>query len=244
MDNTEIIKRIETVEAQQATLTKRAEDAEAELVKERALRTQAEEISKLSDVQRIRFDKFTDAQRAEYFAGDATCKAEMLKGSGEDMEDEDKELEKTAAGRKLLELRKENEALRKQTDSTQADLAKLREERDLANFAKRADTEIPNIPGDSITKGRILYSLSKGLKPAEYDGVMQMLKAGDAALAQTTTPVSKTGGGEDPTSYADAEKKLEALAKARHEKNGGSYAVAYKSVVQENPALYRQATEK
>lgn len=223
------------------------EKTKGEVTKQTQRAERAEVIASMPIEKRACFDKFTDAQRAEFFAGDDTRKAEMLKGCGAmggAEEDEDKELEKTAAGRKLLELRKENEALRKQTDSTQADLAKLREERDLANFAKRADTEIPNIPGDSITKGRVLYSLNKALKPAEYDGVMQMLKAGNAALATITAPVSKTGGGEDPTSYADAEKKLEVLAKARHEKDGGSYATAYKSVLQENPALYRQATEK
>jgi hypothetical protein len=228
-----------------ADLESLLEKTKNEATKQTQRAVRAEAIAKLSADTRTCFDKFGVEQQDAYLAGDDAQKAEMLKGcSGKDMEDEDKELEKTAAGRKLLELRKENEALRRQTDTTQADLAKLREERDLANFAKRADTEIPNIPGDSIAKGRVLYSLNKALKPAEYDGVMQMLKAGDAALATITAPVSKTGGGEDPTSYADAEKKLDALAKARHEKNGGSYAVAYKSVVQENPALYRQATEK
>lgn len=251
MDITEITKRLEVVEAQQGDLVKRAEKAEEELAKEKQLRVEAEAVSKLSDVQRVAFDKFSEDQRKAFFAADEAGRADLLKATcsddmmdDDDMMDEEKELAKTATGRRLLELRKQNEDLLAKNAATSADIAKLREERDIAEFTKRAETDLPNIPGDPIAKGRTLYQLSKSVDKATHDAVMQMLKAGNAALAETTSPVSKSVDSAIPGTAVEAEKKLDTLAKARCAAKGVSYAVAYGEVLKENRELYELANQR
>lgn len=245
MDITEITKRLEVVEAQQGDLVKRAEKAEEELAKEKQLRVEAEAVSKLSDVQRVAFDKFSEDQRKAFFAADEAGRADLLKATcSDDMMDEEKELAKTATGRRLLELRKQNEDLLAKNAATSADIAKLREERDIAEFTKRAETDLPNIPGDPIAKGRTLYQLSKSVDKATHDAVMQMLKAGNAALAETTSPVSKSVDSAIPGTAVEAEKKLDTLAKARCAAKGVSYAVAYGEVLKENRELYELANQR
>lgn len=245
MDITEITKRLEVVEAQQGDLVKRAEKAEEELAKEKQLRVEAEAVSKLSDVQRVAFDKFSEDQRKAFFAADEAGRADLLEATcSDDMMDEEKELAKTATGRRLLELRKQNEDLLAKNAATSADIAKLREERDIAEFTKRAETDLPNIPGDPIAKGRTLYQLSKSVDKATHDAVMQMLKAGNAALAETTSPVSKSVDSAIPGTAVEAEKKLDTLAKARCAAKGVSYAVAYGEVLKENRELYELANQR
>ncbi len=245
MDITEITKRLEAVEAQQGDLVKRAEKAEEELAKEKRLRVEAEAVSKLSDVQRVAFDKFSEDQRKAFFAADEAGRADLLKATcSDDMMDEEKELAKTATGRRLLELRKQNEELLAKNAATSADIAKLREERDIAEFTKRAEIELPNMPGDPVAKGRTLYQLSKGVDKATHDAVMQMLKAGNAALEQTTSPVSKGVDSAIPSTAVEAEKKLDTLAKARCAAKDVSYAVAYGEVLKENRELYELANTR
>lgn len=50
-------------------------------------------------------------------------------------------------------------------------------------FIKAESGTLPTLPGTADEKGSVLYTLSKSLQKVDYDKVVTLLKAGDAALA-------------------------------------------------------------
>jgi hypothetical protein len=101
-----------------------------------------------------------------------------------------------------------------------ADIAKMKREAEDATLAKRGATELPNLGGTDLVKGRLL-ALVEG--DAE---LLKSLKAADAAMAETYT--EKGHANVDDGSSPSA--KLEALAKAHAEATGASYHSAYAEV--------------
>lgn len=111
-----------------------------------------------------------------------------------------------------------------------------KEARERAEFAKRADVDIPHIPGTSNEKGDVLYAVSKAVDTKTFDALVSMLKAGDAALR-----ASGEESGSDTPVTGTAYEKLTTLAKelvksgrAKTEPEGFDLAL------RENPDLYSQ----
>lgn len=109
----------------------------------------------------------------------------------------------------------------------QVEIAKERDARETVEFAKRADTEIPALPGESIAKGKALRAIAK-LGEEDRKTVEAMLKAGNEAMRSRLKEIGKGGGDGADT----PDQKLEALAKAHAETHKVDFAKAYNAVLE------------
>jgi len=109
-------------------------------------------------------------------------------------------------------------------------------------FTKRAETEIPALPGTSIAKAKALRAVSK-LAKEDREVVEAMLKGGNAAMKTQLTTLGKDGNG-DETADGQIEKMVVAYMAAD---KTVSKAVAYTKVLEtaEGKAAYAKSiTEK
>lgn len=145
---------------------------------------------------------------------------------------------------KQLDAEKANVA-KAQADAAQAkadaDIAKAaveveKDKRETLEFSKRAETELPNLPGASVEKGLVLKAI-EGLPDAIKVSALAMLKAGDTAMAKSFTVIGKSGTG----TAGSATEKLETLAKERAAERKISLAKAKDQILTEQPELYTES---
>lgn len=121
-------------------------------------------------------------------------------------------------------------------------LAKAQQDRlEMQDFTKRAETEIPSLPGTGIAKAKALRAVSR-LAKEDREAVEAMLKGGNAAMGTQMKALGKDGGSE-----GSAEGQLEKLAVTYAAENKVSKAVAYTKVLetQDGKDLYAKSlTEK
>lgn len=82
----------------------------------------------------------------------------------------------------------------------------LSETNEINAFTKRAETEIPALPGTSIAKAKALRAVSK-LAKEDREVVEAMLKSGNAAMKTQLTTLGKDGNGDD-TAEGELEKMV------------------------------------
>jgi hypothetical protein len=118
----------------------------------------------------------------------------------------------------------------------QAEITKARDETEMERLTKRASDELGQLPGEPIAKAKALKAVN-GMPAEEKATIETMLKAGQAAIAKGFT---KFGVGHGAPDAGDPEGKLEAMAKAKAEKENVPYATAYDKVLKsaEGAALY------
>ena len=104
-----------------------------------------------------------------------------------------------------------------------------REARELLEFAKVAEDELPNLPGTSEQKAGLLKTLAGTLDKGEQQLISRMLRAGDGGVASAFRSVGTSAGGELAKAAGSFEKRIteirtrdnckrtEALQKARKE---------------------------
>jgi len=109
----------------------------------------------------------------------------------------------------------------------------------LGEFTAVAKTRLGNLSGTDSEKGALLKSLSENLPQEEYDRVVKLMEAGNAAMANQFEPVGASGSAGANT----AQGKLEALAKAKANDKSISFAKAMKEVSLDpaNKLLYQDA---
>jgi hypothetical protein len=95
-----------------------------------------------------------------------------------------------------------------------------------AAFEKRAEAELPAMPGEPVAKGAALAALA-ALPEADRAVVETMLKAGNEALAKATREV---GAGGDKTEKSELD-QIDELAKKHAAENGLPYHKAYDAVL-------------
>jgi hypothetical protein len=101
-----------------------------------------------------------------------------------------------------------------------ADIAKMKREAEDVTLAKRGATELPNLGGTDLVKGRLL-----ALVEGDAD-LLKSLKAADEAMASVYTEKGHTNV-DDGTSPSA---KLDGLAKAHAEAKGVTFHAAYAEV--------------
>lgn len=113
---------------------------------------------------------------------------------------------------------------------------KQQEKIELAAFEKRAEAEVPYLPGEAIAKAEALRAVSK-LPEGARATIEQMLKAGSEAIGKNTQPLGKDG--EKPV-YEKADDELDALAKAYATEHKLTFAKAMTAVLDtpEGKAIY------
>jgi hypothetical protein len=127
----------------------------------------------------------------------------------------------------------------KQNDEMSVRLEKAEAERQIAVLRKRADDELPHLPGTADERAAMLNAID-GQDPAVGASMMKMLKAADAAMAQNYVASGSSGG---EAAGGSAEALLEQRVQKRAAEKGISYSAAYTAELgtPEGSALYDQA---
>jgi hypothetical protein len=121
-------------------------------------------------------------------------------------------------------------------------LMKSQQERiEISDFEKAATSQVPNLPGETVAKAKVLRAVAK-MDKETADALNAMLKAGNEAMAKMLKPLGNDAG----RSFSKAEDELDALAKAYAEKHSVTYAKAYDAVLktEDGRKLYGQIGTK
>lgn len=203
----------------------------------------AERLAKLSDGEKAHLDTLADDTAKDKFLAksaddrkaelDAIAKAKQDADPVEYTTADGIELRKSA-GPALIAMAKSNDALRKQNE----DLSKKLEQEALE---KRAEAELPNLPGTAAERAALLKSVESITDEDQRKAALAALKAGSNAMSKA---FSFSGhGGESPAGTPEAE--LEKLAKSHNEANPKlTPEQAYDAVLKtaKGKELYTQAT--
>lgn len=144
---------------------------------------------------------------------------------------------------RLVELAKENDANAEAAEKSAADAAE-------AELTKRAES-LDFLPGDVDARKALLKSIDAIEDEGQRDAALSALKSKNVAAKSATETLGSAAGGEvtksteigegETVAKADAEAKLDEMAKAYQAENAGtSYAKAYDEVLktQNGAALY------
>lgn len=202
-DNTEL----ETLKADLAAATARAEKAEL--------------LSKMSDASKAHYNSLTtDEDRESFVKMSADDQEALVKLSQVEEETykmvDGSTLSKSDAGKMFDTIKAQDQAMRK-----------MRDEQQLSKAKETVTADIPNVPGELVTKARAYQSL-ESLPQAEREWVQTTLKAADALWKSRKEPAGTAEGGSDDGS---PEAKLEGMAKAHATENKTTYEQAYAAVV-------------
>lgn len=213
-DAATVQKSLTAAQAENARLTKMLDLNDAERAFMKALPKE----------QHDAFLAATPAERASQLQKAADANAVVYKA------DDGREFRKSDDPRLIAEVKRGDEQAR--------ELKKAREEQANEQFAKRADDEIPNLPGTRAERGAMLKAL-EALPADQKEAALKSMKAGSNALAGTFKRHGHAdgSGGEAGTPEQQLEKKAQEIAKAKNI----SYIDAYDIAKRENPELYAKA---
>ena len=111
-------------------------------------------------------------------------------------------------------------------------------EKKRSSYIAKAEKDLAAVPGMKADEIGILLSDIDDLSPKHADRVVALLKSVES-FARQSKAFEEIGTSSIETGDS-AEKRLDAMARARVAKNGESYAGAYTKVLDENPSLYSQ----
>ncbi len=133
--------------------------------------------------------------------------------------------------------------LAKDRDADRSELAKERQVRRDAEYAKRATDEFGHLTGEDATKVALLKSVAEITDEELRGKVEAMLKAHDAGIAELLKTRGTTGGGSPGA--ASPHEKLEALAREHAKAQNVTFEKAYAAVVDttEGKELYAKHIE-
>lgn len=114
--------------------------------------------------------------------------------------------------------------LLKMIENQRSEIDRINKRDEEARFAKRAETEWPNLAGSAVAKGRLMKAL-EGLDSDDRDAIEKALKAADSAVEFMTKAVGHVEKDEN-TPMA----KLEKMADEHFKKNGGTREAAMAAV--------------
>jgi hypothetical protein len=187
----ELTKKLEALQTQVADLTKKADDAEAAKA---AADAAVDALTKSATEAGLDIADGKIVKRAD---------PEYVEIAGE-------KVEKALVPAPLL----------KALETQAAEIAKMKAKADEVELAKRGETELPNLAGTALAKGRLLAAVAADAE------LVKALKAADAAMAQNY--VEKGHG--DVHDEASPAYKLDQLAKAHAAAQNTSFEVAYADV--------------
>lgn len=187
----ELTKKLEALQAQVTDLTKKADDA---IAAQEAAEAAVAELTKSAEDAGMDIEDGKIVKRAD---------PDYVEIDGE-------KVEKALVPAPVLR------AIEKQA----ADIAKMKREAEEVALAKRGASELPNIAGTDLAKGKLL---------ALVEGDEEMLKALKSANAAMAEVYTEKGAGETHDD-SSASFKLEQLAKAHASAQNVSYEMAYAEV--------------
>lgn len=205
----ELSTKFTSLEGTLAETTKRAERAEG--------------IAKFTAEERQHFDKLNVADQDAFLNGDVEFRKAKIEAA------KPAPVQKTAIEIEVEKLREEN-----RTAMDRINKAELKAE--LAEYSKRARTELANLPGTDEEKGAMLRSVEKIDDPKVREVALKALKAGDAAQAALGKNSGILGGEVANGAYEKIEKVVSDIRKAENV----SEAKAWQLALERQPDLYRE----
>jgi len=194
----ELTKKLEALQAQVTDLTKKADDATAA---REAAEAATAALTKSAEDAGLDIEDGKIVKRAE---------PEYVEIDGE-------KVEKSSVSASVLKL------LEKQA----ADIAKMQAKAEEVELAKRGETELPNLAGTALAKGRLLAAVGGD------EAILKALKAADAAMAMQFTEK----GHSHVEDEASAGYRLDQLAKAHAAAQNVTYHMAYDEVTKSGVGL-------
>lgn len=205
----------EKLEAENKALTAKAE--------------RLEKIAALNDSAKAHFEKLADDEKDAFLklsADEQNVAVDKAKKAATDADPvvyttkDGVELRKSA-GAAVIEMAKSNDLLREQNEE-------LRKKQEQAEFEKRAEAELPHLPGTVEERASMLKAIDSIEDEDQRKAAHSALKANNEAMSHA---LKNRGTGTPPTE-GSADDKLDKLAKAEQEKNPKlSYEQAYDKVL-------------
>lgn len=201
-------------------------------------------IAGMDDATKAYFNGLDDEAKAEFIVFGTEKRAEVVAKAAAAASEADPVIYKSIDGR---EFRKSDDerlvAEAKRGDAMAKQLAAQNDTLEKAALEKRATKELANLGGELDTQVALLKAVDGIADEGTRGKVMELLKAKADGLAKAQTTIGAAGdaGSTNVNHSKAAEAELEALAKARVEKEGEDYFTAYDVVKNENPELYKRA---
>lgn len=193
----ELTKQLEGLQAQVTDLTKRAEDAET--AKE-AAEAAAADLTKSAEEAGLTVEDGKIAKAAD---------EEYVEIGGE-------KLAKSAVPAPVL----------KALETQAADIAKMQAQQRDVDLAKRGETELPNIAGTALAKGKLLEAVGDDAE------VLKSLKAADSAIGKAAQEI-----GSDTLDEGSATARLNKMASDHSLAKGVPFETAYAEVTKAGEGL-------
>lgn len=233
-----------------ADLEKVAADAKAQIEKLTAEKVVAEALAKMSDGEKAYMNGLDDTAKGKFLAMSSDeRKSAMTKAAADDevLKVGETTVRKSAVGETAFAVMKAQQAV---ADQQAAEIAKLRDRDETARFEKMARETYPSLPGTEAERGAVVKAIESIKDEAVRKHAHAMLKVGEDAakgafrgLGRAGTGVAKSGE-VSPVSKAEAEDKLEKLAKERSADGKVTFAKAYAEVLEEHPELYAMTIDQ
>jgi hypothetical protein len=188
----ELTKSLEGLQTQVADLTKRAEEAETAKA---AAEAAAADLTKSAEEAGLAVEDGKIVKRAD---------PEYVEIDGE-------KVEKSLVPAPVL----------KALEKAAADIAEMQKRAEEVDLAKRGETELPNLAGTALAKGRLLKSLEGDAE------LLAALKAADKAMAGN---YEEKGEGKMDDDMAEPAKKLDRMAADYATEKGVSKEVAFAEI--------------
>lgn len=134
-------------------------------------------------------------------------------------------------------------AMAKRADESERRMAKAEASAKMAEFTKRAENELGQLPGHISTHVAVIQALD-GIEDAELrKGAFELVKAANDSFDMVTKTIGSSGGMTDYTPNENTvEGRLDAMAGEIQKRDGGTFEEAYTKAIQtrEGTELYTQ----
>ena len=204
-------------------------------------RTQA--VVALNTKERAHFDALPEEAQTAFLAKSADDRKAEIEAVAKAEQDANPVVFTAADG---TEFRKSDApraiAMAKRLDATEQENAALKARDEQTTLEKRAEAELPHLPGDVKTRAAMLKAIDGIEDEAQREAALGALKAQNEAMSKAFQTYGH-GGQSEPGSPDD---QLDKLAKAHAEKERMSYQAAYAEVLTspEGRALYAKTVNQ
>ena len=205
----------------------------------RAQLARAHAVVALTGEERAHFEALPEEARTAFLAKSADDRMSEIGAVTKAAQDANPVVFTAADG---TEFRKSDDpraiAMAKRLDATEQENAALKARDEQTTLEKRAEAELPHLPGDVKTRAAMLKAIDGIEDEAQREAALGALKAQNEAMSKAFQTYGH-GGQPEPGSPDD---QLDKLAKVYAEKNGGTFEAAYMKVADtpEGQALYQQ----
>jgi len=215
-------------------LAAQLEEAATKAAEQAAVLEEATEKAKMSDDEKAHFASLSKEDKGKFLAMSSDDRKKAMKKSADD--DETIEVDgvvvsKAAVGDSQFAIIKSQQA---RIEQANADIRKERDARELAQYTKRADDELGDLPGETAAKAAVLKAVD-GLSDEVQATITAMFKAGSGAIKSAFDSLGH-GGGDNTAKDAGAfEKKVAEIRKRDDVSRTQAMATARK----EHPDLFK-----